>query len=71
MEAEKLTHKLKRKMLLKDINRRLQARITYFSTDALHLSKLGSQSAYASEGGEFLPPAVPPLHLLEIEERIN
>ena len=71
MEAEKLTHKLKQGMLLIDINRRLQARITYFSTDAPHPSKLGSQSAYASEEGEFLPPAVPPLHLLEIEERIN
>ena len=50
---------LKREMLLinikKRINRNSAGEISNFSTDAQHLSKLGSQSAYVLVGADGCP----------------
>jgi hypothetical protein len=50
-----------------NINRYSAGETSNFSTDALHLSKLGSQSAYALMGGDcetmfsaMQPSAIPP-----------
>ena len=49
MEVVKPMHKLRQKILLKNINRIGTCEKSNFSTDALHPRKLGSPSAYAPE----------------------
>ena len=46
----------------------VQARKHTSARDAQHLRKLGSQSAYASEGG-MTPPAFPPHLICDLYER--
>jgi hypothetical protein len=49
MEVVKPMHKLRQKILLKNINRIGTCEKSNFSTDALHPSKLGSPSAFVPE----------------------
>ena len=53
---------------LLQINNMVQAREHTSARDVQHLRKLGSQSAYAPEGG-LTPPAFPPHVICELYER--